>query len=274
MKTAKFIKVSQLFPNEKITVYKIVMKFFDRIFDPTSQPVFPIIFREQDRSICSRCLCFYQGAYGCLRCQREVDNNENGYFVVDACPHCHDLSLGIEVKVVALCRGCNFLGDTNWIRSIDLRVMAVLSERDFELFANVAFAIPTVTVDQQHRYFMLSSKAGTEFVLWTKPSTTEKAITNPLNLLHFLDYLWIDAEGEDPLKFVRKIDAFVREWLIDDAKIKQVRAAVWQASLDPIIANWLAAHFDEVYYNVLPETVLNLPIGGTPLSVLMKKRGF
>ncbi len=252
------------------------MKYLEQIFPTrtTTQPGFSIIFREEGRSICSRCLCFYQGAYGCLRCQREVDNKENGYFVVDACPHCHDLSLGLEAKVVALCRGCNFLGDTNWIRSINLRVMAVLLERDFELFANVAFAIPTVTINQQHRYFMLSSKAGTEFVLWIKPSQSEKNISSTPHLFSVLDYLWIDAEGEEPLNFVRKIDAFAREWLIDEAEIKQICVAVWQASLDPIIANWLAAHFAEVHYNVLPETILNLPIGGTPLSVLMKKRGF
>ncbi len=250
------------------------MKLFDWIFATTSQPDFPIAFREEERSICSRCLCFYQGAYGCLRCQREVDNHENGYFVVDACPHCHDLSLGLEAKVVALCRGCNFLGDTNWIRSINLRVMAVLSERDFELFANVAFAIPSVTINEQLRYLMLASKLGTDFVIWAKSGPDKKIISEIPHLLSFASYLWIDADGEDPLHLIRKIDGFVREWLIDDAKIKQVRAAVWQSSLDPIIANWLAAHFDEVYYNVLPETVLNLPVGGTPLSVLMKKRGF
>lgn len=252
------------------------MKYLERIFPArtTTQPGFSIEFREEGRSICSRCLCFYQGAYGCLRCQREVDNNENGYFVTDACPHCHDLRLGLEAQIVALCRGCNSLSDKNWIRTNNLRVMAVLSERDFELFANVAFATPTVTVNQQHRYFLLSSKAGTEIVLWTKPSESEKNISSPPHLLRGLDYLWIDAEGAEPLNLVRKIDAFAREWLIDDGKLKQVRVAIWQVSLDPIIANWLAAHFAEVFYSVMPETVLNLPIGGMPLSVLMKKRGF
>lgn len=129
-----------------------------------------------------------------------------------------------------------------------------------------------MTFNEQFRYFLLPSKAGTIFVVWAK-ATNETAISIP-HLLHSTTNLWIDADGEEPLPLIRKIDAFVREWLIDDAKIKQVRGAVWQSSLDPIIVNWLAAHFDEVYYNVLPETVLNLPIGGTPLSVLMKKRRF
>lgn len=252
------------------------MRIFDNIFNSNTEPQknFPIIFREEGRSICPRCLCFYQGAYGCLRCQREVDNNENSYLLSDACPHCHDLSLGVEAQIVALCRGCNSLSDKNWIRTFNLRVMAVLSERDFELFANVAFATPTVTVNQQHRYFLLASKAGTEIVLWTKPSESEKNVSSPPHLLSGLDYLWIDAEGAEPLNLVRKIDALAREWLIDNGKVKQVRVAIWQVTLDPIITNWLAAHFAEVFYSVLPETVLNLPIGGMPLSVLMKKRGF
>lgn len=107
------------------------MKLFDRIFAPKFQPVFPISFREEERSICSRCLCFYQGAYGCTRCQREILDADYPLeerltrIVNNECPHCREPLQDDKIHVASYCRSCQQLSNENWISLQNLRVIAL-----------------------------------------------------------------------------------------------------------------------------------------------------
>ncbi len=257
------------------------MKFFAQHFhpEPELQSDFPIAYHEEERSLCANCLYFYQGAYACLRCKREVHKSdfsleEQANHMVDDCPHCHQPFQDEASHVAAYCRVCQHSGDGGWLRPSSVRIIGVIAERDFELCAKVACVTPTETMNGQQRYFSVAHFEGMDFVIRAKSGYSENNQSGAPHLLNRTGYIWLDAESQESLNLIRKIDGFVREWLIDAEKIKSVRTAIWQPSLDLMTTNWLAAQFDEVFYGVLPETALNLPIGGVPLSELLKKRGF
>lgn len=197
------------------------------------------------RFLCPNCLHFGGFYFGCAQCRARVHPfivNTDGAYTVK-CPNCRRALFGERKNnIAAWCERCEAICDFDLHHRRKVRVVGVLSPKDFETLCKEARAEKDVSIDG----IRCSWKDDGERLTYILQLGDLAGPRGELHALWDVESIWASADESEVLKLGQAIDQLIVRARLTDAEAKRFTVCVPQEEISATVSHVLMTRFGSV----------------------------